>query len=356
MIVPTYCNGDSSCALTVRRWRPARDGLHAPSRIDGQHRMARRAACVAPRRIHRRASPSDDDEIALRRDSPNPSRAHGRPRPVAARSPPRARSPRGATSGMPSRADLARRRGSCSSVPPPATSVSHVSRRTSTALVRAPRDGQDVVRAAEPARSRSIPACSTTSSAAASLPVQSVAATVIREACGGAGIVRRLAGRARPAGTVHLCRGQPDGLQRETIFVARARPAGRFGRPARTTKSYEHDATARRRAGHRHLTSGVEVVTADASLVVLDCLLRHGAIPRDVAGFRRSTRCARPEARSTDQPTRPPAWRRGHGPICRIPISASVSRTALTACRISSGPIAPMQPTRNVSTCVSLPG
>ena len=44
------------------------------------------------------------------------------------------------------------------------------------------------------------------------------------------------------------------------------------------------------------------------------------------------------------------------GAICRIPSSASVSRTALTAWRISSGPIAPMQPTRNVSTCVSLPG
>ena len=44
------------------------------------------------------------------------------------------------------------------------------------------------------------------------------------------------------------------------------------------------------------------------------------------------------------------------GAICVTPISASVSRTALTAWRISSGPIAPMQPTRNVSTCVSLPG
>ena len=36
--------------------------------------------------------------------------------------------------------------------------------------------------------------------------------------------------------------------------------------------------------------------------------------------------------------------------------SRSASATAFTACCISLRPIAPMQPTRNVSTCVSLPG
>ena len=39
-----------------------------------------------------------------------------------------------------------------------------------------------------------------------------------------------------------------------------------------------------------------------------------------------------------------------------MPISRSVSATALTACCISTRPMAPMQPTRKVSTCVSLPG
>ena len=44
------------------------------------------------------------------------------------------------------------------------------------------------------------------------------------------------------------------------------------------------------------------------------------------------------------------------GAICLMPSSRSASRTAFTAWRISSGPMAPMQPTRNVSTCVNLPG
>ena len=39
-----------------------------------------------------------------------------------------------------------------------------------------------------------------------------------------------------------------------------------------------------------------------------------------------------------------------------MPISRSVSATAATACRISLAPMAPMQPTRKVSTWVSLPG
>ena len=39
-----------------------------------------------------------------------------------------------------------------------------------------------------------------------------------------------------------------------------------------------------------------------------------------------------------------------------MPISRSVSATALTACCISLRPMAPMQPTRKVSSCVSLPG
>ena len=48
---------------------------------------------------------------------------------------------------------------------------------------------------------------------------QSVASTVVKEAWEEAGIAAALAARAQPAGTVHICREQPDGLQRETIFV-----------------------------------------------------------------------------------------------------------------------------------------
>jgi putative tryptophan/tyrosine transport system substrate-binding protein len=48
------------------------------------------------------------------------------------------------------------------------------------------------------------------------------------------------------------------------------------------------------------------------------------------------------------------ARRATFGAISVTPISESMSRTALTAWRISSGPMAPMHPTRNVSTCGSL--
>ncbi len=48
---------------------------------------------------------------------------------------------------------------------------------------------------------------------------QSVADAVVKEALEEAGIDASLAGCARPAGTVDICRAQPDGLQRETIFV-----------------------------------------------------------------------------------------------------------------------------------------
>ena len=81
---------------------------------------------------------------------------------------------------------------------------------------------------------------------------------------------------------MHICREQPDGLQRETIFVhdlwlpADFSPAGQDGEVA----------------GHRLVTLpdaarlisielGPDTVTADASLVILDFLLRHGEIAPD---------------------------------------------------------------------------
>ena len=108
---------------------------------------------------------------------------------------------------------------------------------------------------------------------------QSVASTVVKEAWEEAGIGADVAARARPAGTVDICREQPDGLQRETIFVhdlwlpVDFAPAGQDGEVV----------------GHRLVplddvgaliaqSEGPDVVTADASLVMLDCLLRHGAI------------------------------------------------------------------------------
>ena len=125
---------------------------------------------------------------------------------------------RGATSATKSHRSSAQRRGSSSSAPRRATSES----ATYAAHVNGLRP-----RAARPRcgwhgaarRSRSIPRCSTISSEAASLAGQSVASTVAKEAWEEAGIPARLVEDAQPAGVVHLCREQPDGLQRETIFV-----------------------------------------------------------------------------------------------------------------------------------------
>jgi 8-oxo-dGTP pyrophosphatase MutT (NUDIX family) len=115
---------------------------------------------------------------------------------------------------------------------------------------------------------------------------QSVAATVIKEAHEEAGIDASLAGRAQPAGTVDICRAQPDGLQRETIFVhdlalpAEFRPAGIDG------EVVEHRLVGLRDAARiiSH-AEGPDLATADSSLVILDYLLRHGAIPRDAPEY-----------------------------------------------------------------------
>ena len=113
-----------------------------------------------------------------------------------------------------------------------------------------------------------------------------VAATVVKEAREEAGIPAALSGAAQACGALHLCRAQPDGLQRETIFVhdlwlpADFVPAGEDG-----------EVTAHRRVDLAEaarlvsLREGQDLVTADASLVVLDALLRHGAIAADAPEY-----------------------------------------------------------------------
>jgi 8-oxo-dGTP pyrophosphatase MutT (NUDIX family) len=113
-----------------------------------------------------------------------------------------------------------------------------------------------------------------------------VAATVAKEALEEAGVPAPLARQAIATGTVEICRAQPDGLQRETVFVHDLWlaedfvPAGQDGEVV----------------GHRRVplpeaaaliaqAAGPDVVTADASLVILDCLLRHGAIAPDAPDY-----------------------------------------------------------------------
>ena len=103
--------------------------------------------------------------------------------------------------------------------------------------------------------------------------------TVIKEAWEEAGIAEPLARTATPAGAVHICRAQPDGLQRESMFVhdlilpADFTPAGQDG------EVVDHRLVAIEEAA-RLVTNdeGADVVTADASLVIVDCLLRWGVI------------------------------------------------------------------------------
>ncbi len=115
----------------------------------------------------------------------------------------------------------------------------------------------------------------------------SVPETLTKEAWEEAGIPHALAQTAEPTGAVHIRRDQPDGLHSETIFVhdlwlsAHFRPANQDGE-AGDHRLVTLDEAARLIA----IDDGPDAITADASLVILDCLRRHGAIAADAAGDR----------------------------------------------------------------------
>jgi 8-oxo-dGTP pyrophosphatase MutT (NUDIX family) len=103
-----------------------------------------------------------------------------------------------------------------------------------------------------------------------------------KEAWEEAGIPASVAARARPQGSIDICRPQPQGLQRETVFVydleldTDFRPANQDG------EAVEHrQLTVSAAAKLIAADAGDDAVTADASLVILDCLLRHGALGPD---------------------------------------------------------------------------
>ena len=109
-----------------------------------------------------------------------------------------------------------------------------------------------------------------------------VAATVEKEAWEEAGIPASLARKAIGAGTLHIRRMQPDGLQRETIIVHDLElPAG-FAPSNQDGEAVEHRLVdldeAARLVTFNH---GPDVLTAEASLVVVDYLLRTERIARD---------------------------------------------------------------------------
>jgi 8-oxo-dGTP pyrophosphatase MutT (NUDIX family) len=111
---------------------------------------------------------------------------------------------------------------------------------------------------------------------------QSVASTVIKEAFEEAGIDASVASHAIGAGNVHICREQPDGLQRETIFVHDLCLSEDFVPACRDGEAVEHRLVLlHQAAGLIANSERADAVTADASLVILDCLLRHNVIAAD---------------------------------------------------------------------------
>jgi len=106
-----------------------------------------------------------------------------------------------------------------------------------------------------------------------------IVATLAKEAWEEAGISSELAARSHPAGTVHLWREQPDGLQSETIFVHDLWLPEDFLPANQDGEANDHRRVTLAEAARLiALTDGPDVVTADASLVVLDFLLRQTVI------------------------------------------------------------------------------
>lgn len=113
-----------------------------------------------------------------------------------------------------------------------------------------------------------------------------VAETVAKEAWEEAGLPAALSRTARSVGTLEIRRAQPDGLQLETIFVHDLDlpndtvPVNHDGEVAEF-RVVSPDEVARLAANE----SGPDVVTADASLVIADWLMRHGFVPRDTVAW-----------------------------------------------------------------------
>lgn len=110
--------------------------------------------------------------------------------------------------------------------------------------------------------------------------------TLFKEAWEEAGIAESLARRARPAGVVHVRRAMFDGLQRETVFVHDVDlPAG-FAPANQDGEAVEHRLVDLAEAARLIARAqGPDEVTLDASVVVLDYLIRRGEITPDDPGF-----------------------------------------------------------------------
>lgn len=114
----------------------------------------------------------------------------------------------------------------------------------------------------------------------------SIEATVIKEAWEEAGIPQAVAAEAQPAGALRICRAHPRGLERETVYVHDL-----WLDPGFTPKGIDGEVVEFRletvAAAARLITNrnGNDVVTADASLVIADYLLRCDRIAAGTSDY-----------------------------------------------------------------------
>ena len=124
---------------------------------------------------------------------------------------------------------------------------------------------------------------------------ETVEGTLVREAQEEAGIAAGMAARASRDRSLCIFREQPDGVQRETIHPfdlvvpADFTPRNGDGEIAEFRLLALDDVA--RCAAERE---GSDAMTADASLVVADWLMRHGFVPRDSAAWRALDALRRP--------------------------------------------------------------
>jgi 8-oxo-dGTP pyrophosphatase MutT (NUDIX family) len=126
-------------------------------------------------------------------------------------------------------------------------------------------------------------------------------ATLVREAFEEAGIPPDLAEQAQPAGRVEICRDQADGLQRETIHAYDLWLPEDF-----VPRNQDGEAVEHRLCAPDAVLSILETddITADASLVIVDFLLRQGAIAGDDPSHQVLTRLRHSSASAPSPPGR----------------------------------------------------
>jgi 8-oxo-dGTP pyrophosphatase MutT (NUDIX family) len=107
-------------------------------------------------------------------------------------------------------------------------------------------------------------------------------ATMIKEAWEEAGIVESLSRHAQRAGSVDVCRDTSDGLQRETIYVHDLWLPANFAPANQDGEAVEH-----RLCTPENVVAvlATDDITADASLVIVDFLIRNEHILRGDPSF-----------------------------------------------------------------------